>query len=349
MNVINLLKQLIEIPSVSNKEEEISRYVKGFFEENGISAKRYKNNVYCHVGEGEPKLLLNSHLDTVPPCSDYTNNPYASEEKGGRIYGLGSNDAKGSVAAMMSAMVSLSKLEDLNGKIYFGASVEEEVGNKGIEMLTEKIPRVEGAVVGEPTSLNICTGMRGLLILKFTAKGKSGHASRPEEGDNAIYKAISDIDKIKNIKFEKEHDLLGYPSVAVTVVDGGIKHNMIPDKCRFTADIRTTPLYESSEIISKIKKQISSDIKVYSDRLNYKETNTDEKIVNVALQVNPDGKIKRFGGICDLVFIDEPGIIMGPGTSEESHSPDESIGIDQVRKAVDLYYKLGKEFVGSEK
>ncbi|MGM0509888.1 MAG: M20/M25/M40 family metallo-hydrolase [Thermoplasmatota archaeon] len=346
MKTKDLLKTLVEIPSVSKDEKEISKFIYGYLNENGISAKRYDNNVYCSIGEGKPSILLNSHLDTVPVCPGWDSDPYRALERGGKIYGLGANDAKGSLCAMINTMIGLADTDtDLRGTVYFGASVEEECGNKGIVELLQKIPPVDAAIIGEPTGLDIATAMRGLVILKVTSKGKSAHASRPHHGENAIYRAASDILKIKSTCFKEEHPLLGSPTVSVTLINGGTKNNVIPGSCEFTIDIRTTPDFGNDALINNISGDLKSDVEVLSNRFYPKETCSEEGVVKVAKNAVQDADIIGFRGMCDYAFIDAPGIILGPGNSQQSHSPNEFIEIKQVEDACRMYQKIIKEFL----
>ncbi len=344
MEAKELLKKLVEIPSISGNEAQISQFVFDHLQENGLSPKQYKDNVYCSIGKGKQILLLNSHLDTVPVCPGWNQDPFKPKEANGKICGLGANDTKGSMTAMINAFKKLADSKDLKGKVFFAASTQEETNNIGIKQLTEKIPKVDAAVIGEPTELNICTAMRGLAILKFVAKGKSGHASRPSQGVNAIYKAIEDIKKLRSLEFEKAHKLLGKPTITTTLISGGTKNNVIPGECEFTTDVRTTPIYPNKKMIDLIKETATSEVQVLSDRLCPKETSESEKIVLAAQKACPEGKLLGFPAMCDWVFIDAPGIIFGPGITTQSHTPNEFIEIKQVEKAGEIYQKIVHEF-----
>ncbi len=344
MEIEELLMELVGITSISGDEGEISRFISEYLKESGIAAKRYKNNVYCSIGKGKPSVLLNSHMDTVPVCPNWTREPFKAREENGYIYGLGANDAKGSLSAMIGALVELAE-DDIDGKVYFGASVEEECGNKGIVDLFRKIPKVDAAIIGEPTDMKIATAMRGLTILQLISKGKSAHASRPHEGENAIYRAITDITKLSAMTFRNEHPLLGVPTVSVTLIEGGTKNNIVPGECKFTLDVRSTPSYDNDDMIEAISGSSISEVEVLSNRLHSKETDERESIVKAAKKVNPTGKVIGFKGMCDFVFVDAPGVIMGPGKSKMSHAPDECIAVDDVKRASVIYRDTVKEFL----
>ncbi len=345
-DVKTLLKELVEIPSVSHHEDEISSFVCGYLRDNGIRGKRYGNNVYCSVGKGKPSVLLNTHMDTVPVCPGWTRDPFRASVSKGRLYGLGSNDAKGSLAAMMSAMVRLNDT-DLAGTVFFGASVGEECGNTGIVELLEILPPVDAAVVGEPTGLDIAIAMRGLAILRFTAVGKSAHGSRPEEGVNAIYGAARDIIRLSTKKFDEHyHDLLGSPGISVTLISGGTKNNVIPGRCEFTVDARSIPSFDNDAMIFTLQELVDGEMEVVSNRFHPCEIGPEEPIVKAAMTACPQGSITGFKGMSDRAFIRAPCIILGPGSGLMSHAPDECIEIAQVEKACTVYHRTVSEFLG---
>ena len=339
MKIKELLMKLVCIQSISKNEGEIGRFIFDCLKEKGLSPKMCGDNVYCSIGKGKETLLLTSHMDTVPVCSGWTRKPFKAVEANGRIYGLGANDTKGSLAAMIDTVTNLNddELDELNGRVVFAGTVQEETTNLGIWQIMEKIGKVDAAVVGEPTGLNICTAMRGLMILKLTAKGRSAHASRPNQGINAIYKSCEDIQRLLGLKFAKSHNLLGKPSIAVTLINGGAKSNVIPGECEFTADIRSTPIYDNRRLLGLVKKAVKSEVVVLSSRLKPKEANERERVVVAARKASPEAKIIGFPAMCDLALIGAPGIIIGPGRFKQSHSPDEFIKPEQVAKASSIY------------
>jgi acetylornithine deacetylase len=341
--VERLLRNLIEIPSISGKEKKIANFVFDYLKNNGLRPKfLFGNNVYCEIGKGEKALLLNSHLDTVPPSNFWTRKPFKAKTINGRIYGLGACDTKGSLAAMIETMIDLNNLkEELKGKVIFTATDKEEgfgLGPSGMERLAKKL-KFDAVVIGEPTNLDICTGEKGLLGLKIISKGKAGHAAS-SSGINAIFKAAEDINRLKNLKLNRRHKLLGLPSIQVTMINGGIKPNIIPDRCEFIVDIRTTPIYPNNLLLSLIKKQIKSEIEIRTNRIFPKEVNIKEKIVEAAKKTAPQSKVTGFWAVSDFAFIDKPGIILGPGNSKQAHGGDEFVEISQVKKVKEIYKKI---------
>lgn len=333
----NLLKKLISIPSVSGSEEEIANFIFNFLEKNDLNPKIDGKNVYCILGSGEKTLLLNSHLDTVP-ASNWKINPFQPIEKNGKVFGLGACDAKASLTAMSQAMVNL-KNKKINGKVIFAATCEEETGGEGLEKLIPKLGKIYSAIIGEPTQLNICIAQRGLLILKLISRGKQAHAAYPEKGVNAIYNAYKDLEKIKKIKFSKKHKLLNLPTISVTGINAGVKSNVIPDKCEFLLDIRSTPLYSHKELINIIKKTVKAEVKVISERLAPKETAENSEIVEVVKKICK-GKIIGSQTLSDWVFLNVPAIKLGPGNSLLSHTANEYVEISEVEKAVNIYKNI---------
>jgi len=343
--VKNLLKKLIEIPSVSGEEQKIAKFVFDYLKNNGLKPKLLSgNNLYCEFGKGNKTLLLNSHLDTVPPSSSWTINPFKTKEKNGKIYGLGAADTKSSLAAMTEAIIYLKNSKKIpKGKIIFTATTEEEVGMKGMEKLVKKLPKFDAAIIGEPTSLNICIAQKGALCLKFIAKSKGGHAALG--GENAIYKGIEDIKLLQKLKFKKRHSLLNRPSIQITIMNAGHKINVIPSKCEFLADIRSTPVYSNNYLINLIRKRVKSDVEILSNRLFPKETNVNEEIVQVAKSVNKFAKITGFPAMSEFNFINKPGIILGPGDFNQAHIADEFVRISQLEKATEIYQKIIENFL----
>ena len=344
-----LLKNLIEISSISGQEKEIARFVFNYLKSRGLKPKLLLgNNVYCEIGKGKKTLLLNSHLDTVPPSPSWTINPYRAKERQGKIYGLGASDTKSSLAAMMEAIIDSRNLEkELKGKVIFAATDKEEgFGPSGMEKLAKRL-KFDAIVIGEPTNLDICIAEKGLLGLKIISQGKAGHAASPG-GINAIFKAAEDINRLKNLKLNRPHKLLGLPSIQVTMINGGIKPNIIPDRCEFTVDVRTTPIYPNNLLLNLIKKQIKSEIEIQTNRIFPKEVKIDERIVQVAKKSSPNSKLSGFFAVSDFAFTDKPGIILGPGNGKQAHTADEFVEISQVEKAKEIYKKIIQNYFENE-
>ena len=345
-----LLKNLIKISSISGQEKEIARFVFNYFKSKGLKPKLLLgNNVYCEIGKGKKTLLLNSHLDTVPPSSSWTIKPFKAKMLNGKIYGLGACDTKGNLATMMEAMIDLNKSKtELKGRVIFLATDNEENRKpSGLEILIKKI-NCDAIVIGEPTDLNICISEKGFAKLKIISKGRAAHAAFGKKDFNAVYKAAKDIEALNKLEFKKKHKFLGLPSIQVTMINGGIVSNMIPDSCEFILDIRSTPIYPNDYLINLIKKKVSSEVEVVSNRIFPKETNVKEKIVQAAKKSAPKSKIAGFLAVSDFAFTDKPGIILGAGSLKQAHSPNEFVKISQLKEVKEIYKKTIQKYFQNE-
>ena len=251
---LTLLQALIGIPSISREEEAAADFLQNYIEETGIMTGRSGNNIWCispMFNTQRPTILLNSHIDTVKPVNGWRKQPFTPKMENGKLYGLGSNDAGASLVSLFQAYRYLCATEQ-NYNLIFLASCEEEVsGKNGIESVLPQLPPITLGVVGEPTEMNPAIAEKGLMVLDVTARGKAGHAAR-EEGDNAIYKVLSDIEWFRTFRFPKESSLLGPVKMSVTQINAGTQHNVVPDICTFVVDIRSNEFYSNEELFKEI-------------------------------------------------------------------------------------------------
>lgn len=348
-DAIYLLEELIAVPSLSREENNTADAIELFLKERNIETRRLMNNVWCvnkYFNAAKPSILLNSHHDTVPPNSKYTNDPYLPKIADGKLYGLGSTDAGASLVSLMAAFLYFYEEEDLEYNLVFAASAEEEVsGSNGVELLFAQqefkslFSHADSfAIVGEPTTLDLAIAEKGLLVLDCTVHGKAGHAAR-EEGDNAIYKAIKAIDWLKDYHFEKVSDLLGEVKMTVTSVQTENRaHNVVPATCSFVVDVRVTEMYTHEEIIETISRHIDAEIKPRSTRLLSSSINIDHPVVKAGIEF---GK-KTYGSptLSDQALIPLPSLKCGPGNSAQSHSADEFVAIEDIEEGIGFYVKL---------
>ncbi len=350
---IALLKQLIATPSFSKEEHITASIIENFLTSKNIAAERHLNNLWaCNkfFDTSKPTLLLNSHHDTVKPNSGYTLDPFFPYERDGKLFGLGSNDAGGWLVSLIATFLYFHDKENLKYNIVLAATAEEEIsGHNGIEAVlkNDKFLKLSngqlpfkgwGCIVGEPTQMQMAVAEKGLLVLDCKATGKAGHAAR-DEGDNAIYTAIKDIEWIQNYKFPKVSDLLGPVKMTVTNIDTENKaHNVVPAKCTFLVDVRVNELYTFEEIIETITSNIKSEIAPRSTRLRSSSISVDHPLVKAGLRL---GRI-YYGSptTSDKALMNFQALKMGPGFSARSHSADEFILIDEIREGIDLYIKL---------
>jgi acetylornithine deacetylase len=338
---IALLQELIAVPSFSREENKTADIISNFLGSKGIQVDRELNNVWAknkHFSPDKPTLLLNSHHDTVKPNPAYTRDPFAPVIEDGKLYGLGSNDAGGPLVSLISTFVHFNSRTDLPYNLVLAATAEEEVsGTNGIEKLWPLLPQIDCAIVGEPTLTEIAVAEKGLMVLDCVAKGRAGHAAR-EEGVNAIYEAIPDIDWFRTHSFAKVSETLGNIKMSVTVLQAGQAHNQVPPECKFVVDVRVTDVYTLEEILEVIRQNVKCSVAPRSMRLRPSGIPDIHPLVLSAKQM---GK-KLYGSptTSDQALIPAPSIKMGPGDSARSHSADEFIFVEEIRKGLDDYITL---------
>ncbi len=343
---IDLLKQLIATPSISREEEKAAAVLREFLTSQEIQFKTEFNNTWAfnkYFAKEKPTVMLNSHIDTVKPVSDYTNDPFSPVELGDQLFGLGSNDAGGPLVSLLAAFIHFYKRRDLPFNLVFVASAEEEIsGRRGLEVVLPKLGHVDFAIVGEPTKMQLAIAQIGLLVLDCYARGKSGHTAR-NEGENALYKAIDDIQKLRNYRFEKVSDVLGEVKISVTVINAGTQHNVIPDTCHFVADVRTNEYYKNKEVADIIAGLIDSEVVPRSVRLNSSGISEHHPFVKL---VKSKG-ITIYGSptTSDQAIIPFLSVKMGPGDSARSHTADEYILKSEITDGIKLYIELLEELV----
>lgn len=349
-DAVALLKQLIITPSFSKEEDKTAAILEDFFKQRNITTHRHLNNVWCvskYFDAEKPCVLLNSHHDTVKPNIQYKKNPFEALVEEGKLYGLGSNDAGGALVSLIAAFLYYHDKNNLKYNIVFVASAEEEIsGRNGIEAIwNEKnfapiASKIEFAIVGEPTLTNLAIAEKGLLVLDVTAIGKAGHAAR-EEGENAIYKAMSDIEWFNKFQFPKVSPLLGPVKISVTAISTENKaHNVVPAQCSFVVDVRVTDVYTHEEVLETIKKNISSDAKPRSMRMRSSKIDINHPIVQAGIQLGKE----TYGSptTSDQALIPVPSLKCGPGDSARSHTADEFIYVREIEEGINTYVQLLK-------
>ena len=341
---IDLLKQLITIPSPSREEKDAANLIERHLQSKGLSPERNGNNVWCLSSDFEPgrtTLLLNSHTDTVRPTKEWTHNPFAAEEDNqGRIYGLGSNDAGASVVCLLETFLTF-RTRPLPFNLVLGISAEEEcMGENGIRALLPALGKVDMALVGEPTGMQAATGERGLVVLDCTAHGRSGHAARGE-GVNALYIALDDIARLRSFRFERESELLGPIGIAVTQIEAGTQHNVVPDTCRFVVDVRTTDAYSNEEMVGILQAALRSDAVPRSTRIRAAAVGGEHPLVKAAVAAGRETYISPTTS--DRTLMPFPALKMGPGQSSRSHTADEFVLLEEIAEGIAVYEKyIGK-------
>lgn len=337
---LTLLQALIGIPSISKEEEAAADFLQNYIEETGIMTGRSGNNIWClspQFDTNRPTILLNSHIDTVKPVNGWRKQPFTPKVENGKLYGLGSNDAGASLVSLFQTFRYLSAIEQRYNLIFLASCEEEISGKNGIESVLPQLPPITFGVVGEPTEMNPAIAEKGLMVLDVTARGKAGHAAR-EEGENAIYKVLDDINWFRTYRFPLESSLLGPVKMSVTQINAGTQHNVIPDVCTFVVDIRSNEFYTNEALFQEITSHICCEAKARSFRLNSSCIPTDHPFVRraTALGKTPFGSPT----LSDQALMPFPTVKIGPGKSSRSHTADEYIMVHEIEEAIALYIQI---------
>ncbi|MEN5088097.1 M20 family metallo-hydrolase [Sphingobacterium faecium] len=341
-----LLKSLIKISSFSRDEGKTADLIAQFFNKKQIKSYRKGNNIWVYnknYSPLKPTILLNSHHDTVKPNTGYTRNPFSPDEADGKLFGLGSNDAGGCLVSLIAAFLYFYDRSDLQYNFCLAATAEEEVSGKGgIESIISDLGTLDFAIVGEPTLMDLAIAEKGLMVLDCTAQGIAGHAAR-DEGENALYKAIRDIEWFKSYQFERESNKLGPIKMSVTMIHCGEQHNVVPATCNFVVDVRTTDAYSNEETLAIIKQHVLSDVSARSTRLSSSSIPEDHPFVLSGISL---GK-KTYGSptMSDQALLRIPSVKLGPGFSGRSHMADEFIFIEEIRNGIDDYISMLEKII----
>jgi acetylornithine deacetylase len=341
-SAVLLLKQLIATPSFSKEEQGTAEIIAAFFEQHQIAYLRVGNNLYAknkHYDISKPTILLNSHHDTVLPNKGYTIDPFTPFEKDGKLFGLGSNDAGGCLVSLIVTFLHFYNQENTTYNIIFAASAEEEIsGVNGIELVLPNLGNIDFGIVGEPTQLEMAVAERGLMVIDCVAQGSAGHAAR-DEGENALYKALEDVNWIRNFKFEKISVLLGECRLTVTVIETYNKqHNVVPGQCKFVIDARVNELYNFDEILEVFRLHLKSSFKPRSTRMKSTSIALDHPLVKAGIHLG-----KGYYGsptTSDKALMPFPTLKMGPGDSARSHTADEFIYLAEIEAGIKAYIQL---------
>lgn len=339
---IELLRRMIATPSVSREEERTADLLAEFLTSRGVDpVHRAHNNVWARnrwFDPAKPTILLNSHHDTVKPNSAYTRDPFAPDIEAGKLYGLGSNDAGASVVSLIAAFLHFYEAEGLRYNLCLALTAEEEVsGRNGIESILPELGELSFAIVGEPTGMELAIAERGLMVLDCVAHGKAGHAAR-NEGDNAIYRAMQDIEWFRTYRFPQESQLFGNVKMSVTVINAGTQHNVVPAECRYTVDVRVTDRYTNEEVLEIVRSHVASDVTPRSTRLKPSYIDPSHPIVAAGLALGRH----TYGSptTSDQALLSIPSLKMGPGDSARSHSADEFVYVAEIEAGIDQYIAM---------
>jgi acetylornithine deacetylase len=341
LNSVELLKNLIKTPSLSRDEQGAALLIRSFLEQYGIPYQQLLNNTWClnkYWDDEKPVILLNSHIDTVKPVSGWTYDPFGALLEGDKLIGLGSNDAGAPLVSLLATFCHFYHQEGLPFNLIFAATAEEECsGTNGMALLVQQLNRVDFALVGEPTQMQLAVAEKGLVVMDVVAKGKAGHAAR-NEGINSIYLAVDEIDKIRNFNFAKESPLLGGVKMTVTQIEAGYQHNIVPDTCKFVIDVRTNECYSNAEVVEITAALLNAEVTPRSLRLNSSSIGMDHPFVKKAQALG----IECYGSptISDQSLMPYISVKMGPGDSARSHTADEYIYLSEIEQGINRYIEL---------
>lgn len=342
---VEMLKELIATPSVSRDEQRAADIIVRYLQQYGMEYQREGNNVWT-IAPGYdanlPTLLLNAHIDTVKPAATWTRDPFAPTIEGDRLYGLGSNDCGGGLVSLLQAFRILQGKALPYNLVYLASAEEEVSGVNGFTLALPLLPKISVAIVGEPTAMQPAIAEKGLMVIDAIAHGKSGHAAR-NEGINAIYEALDDLQWLRSHQFEEVSPLLGPTKMTVTVINAGTQHNVIPDECRFTIDVRTNEYHRNEDVFEYLSKHLKSEIKARSFRLGSSSISENHPIVVrcKAMGMQPFGSPT----LSDQALMPFTSLKLGPGDSARSHSADEYICISEIEDAIGKYVELLKGVV----
>lgn len=341
-NAVELLKKLVATPSPSREESGTADLIARFLADNGVRAiHRLHNNVWArnrYFDPSKPTILLNSHHDTVKPNPGYTRDPFAPDVEGGKLYGLGSNDAGASAVSLLATFLHYCGSANIAYNLVIAITAEEEVGGKfGVESILPQLGKIDLAIVGEPTGMQMAIAERGLVVLDCVAHGKSGHAAR-NEGENAIYNAMNDIEWFRTFRFPKESKLFGPVKMSVTMISAGSQHNVIPAECKYTVDIRVTDRYSNEQVVEIIREHVKSEVTPRSTRLKPSYIDPTHPIVRAGTELG----LRTFGSptTSDQSLLPMTSLKIGPGDSARSHSADEYIELKEIEQGIATYIAM---------
>jgi len=344
---INLLVQLLAIPSMSRSEDTRVSFLQKWLKKEGFTAERMKNNLLVTGGKdpAEAQILLNSHIDTVVPGEGWLSDPFLPLVKNGTITGLGSNDAGASVVSLIAAYKNMHDLGLADNMVLVLSAEEEVSGKDGISSVLPRLRSLKFAIVGEPSGMKAAVAERGLMVVDAVASGKAGHAAR-NEGVNAIYNAIRDIQKIRELEFPETSQWLSPPSVTVTMINSGTGHNMIPGKCEFVVDVRSNDIYSNERLLQMMTDTCEASLSPRSMRLKSSSLGKGHPVFKVLHDLN----LEPYGSptLSDMALMDFPSIKIGPGDSARSHTANEFIYTREIENAIELYTQLLSEIIKLE-
>lgn len=350
LKICHGIQRLISTPSFSGAESKTAHFLHSRLQIHGLDATRIGNNVVAKSPNYDPQrptLLLCTHHDTVKPVAAYTRDPFkpsfeTDADGRTRLYGLGSNDAGASIACMMDVMYHFYERTQEGANLPFNmllvlAAEEEISGANGISCVLPQYPEISAAIVGEPTQMHAAVGERGLLVLDGVTEGVSGHTAR-QDGVNALYKAIDDINALRHFSFPIESPILGPISIQVTQIQAGTQHNVIPDRCQYVVDVRTTDAYTNEEMVDALRQQVQGTLTPRNMQNKASVIPSNHPLIDALTTLRIPPFISPTTS--DWMRLNVPAIKMGPGDSHRSHTADEFIYLDELESGIKQYIQF---------
>lgn len=316
----------------------------------GLDVVRDETSVRVSTGDEASgrTLALASHLDVVPPGDGWTRDPFAPVIEGGRLYGRGSGDAKASVSAMLHALADVARRGGpKRGRLLAIFSYREETRHATMPEAVQRAGRLDAALVGEPTNLQLAVAQRGLMMVDLIAHGTQRHAGYAEPGaPNAVTALATDLVRLDGIVGERVHPVLGVTTVTPTMLEAGVSRNVTPATAKAVLDVRSTPAWTHDELEAALRERLSSEVIVTSKRLVPCETPPDSALLRVARAVAPDATVYGSPTCSDWCFLRHlDAIKVGPGTSRRSHTPDEAVDLAEVTAARTFYADVAERYL----
>lgn len=340
---------IVKIPSVSGNEAEVIKWFIGEFDRFGVQWKQSGRNLLAWRGQGDHRLLMNTHTDTVPPNPGYTIDPWCGDRRDGKVHGLGCSDAGGCLIGMLWTLLT-AEFDESKHTLMFAPTCDEETQGEGFEIFRHEIPEFDACITGEPTDCEVCIAERGMFKLDLSTSGKSSHAARPWQGENAAYRAARDILEIEKLyeSFEERDELLGRTTLAVTMVNGGVARNVVPSEVTWVIDGRTIPQLDNETTISRVMDVIGehTEVKRKRSRFGVWTRSADDLLVQCACHAAGRTSVAAFGGVSDAWWNDNAqGLIMGPGVPPQSHAANEWIEEKELMRGYEVYRKTVEMFL----
>lgn len=337
---IELLKAMIALPSPSGAESKVADLLQSQLESDGYAVSRKGNNVWVktpYYDPLKPTILLDAHIDTVQPHAGWVTDPFSPTVQDGKLIGLGSNDTGGSVVAMLAAFSELVPLPQSYNLVWLASAEEENTGAGGIQSILNDLGNIDLAIVGEPTGMQPAIAEKGLMVVDCITRGKAGHAAR-QEGINAIYEALPDIEWCKTYQFPQTSPWLGAVQMTVTGIEAGSLHNVVPAECRWMVDVRINECYSNQSVLEIIRTYVKSEVQPRSFRLNSSFIPEDHPFVQrcKAWGLTPYGSPTT----SNQAVIPYTSVKLGPGDSARSHTAGEYICLKEIEEGIDLFIQL---------